>query len=131
MTYEITNLPKKMDEELFHRAVLHSLTFLELDVDFEIIFESMERHQFGLVEYEADEEFAEVSVYLAKRLSPKESIRTLFHEMVHVKQYVSGKLEAGAVQKWEGIVYEDDYENLPWELEAFELEEQMMETFGG
>lgn len=131
MTYEITDLPKKMDEELFHRAVLHSLTFLELDVDFEIIFESMERHQCGLVDYESDEEFAEVSVYLAKRLSPKEAIRTLFHEMVHVKQYVTGKLEAGVVQKWEGIYYEDDYENLPWELEAFELEEQMMKTFGG
>lgn len=130
MTYEVSNLPKKVHEELFHKAVLHALEFLKLDVDFEIIFETLSRHQCGFVDFEDDEEFAEISVYIAKRLSPKEAIRTLFHELVHVKQYVEGRLVTeGEVNRWEGIVWIDKYENLPWEVEAFKLEEEIMNSF--
>lgn len=125
MIYEVVNKPKKIETVLLDSAVSFACSYLKLDVDFTIEFETMKNHQCGLCDYDEDE----VTIFIAKRLSPKEAIRTIFHELVHVKQYADGRLENGSPQIWEGIAIEDAYENLPWELEAFELEEQMMRTF--
>ena len=62
----------------------------------------------------------------------KEILRTIFHELVHVKQYIAGELTSeGEIMRWNGTVYIGAYELLPWEVEAFELEEVMMKSFGG
>lgn len=132
MTYEVSNMPKKMHEELFHRAVLHAVNFLDItDIDFEIIFDTMPKDKCGEVDYqEADTDCdEEILVYIAKRLSVNEILRTVFHELVHVRQYVSGELISGDPLRWNGEVYIEAYENLPWEREAFALEEEMMNSF--
>ena len=137
MAYEVSNIPKRLSEELLHRAVLHAVEFLDLDdVDFEIIFDTIGKEQCGYVDYEeADSECdleEEILVYVAKRLPANEILRTIFHELVHVKQYVAGELTSeDEIMKWNGGVYIGAYELLPWELEAFALEEEMMKTFGG
>lgn len=61
-------------------------------------------------------------------------IETLCHEMVHVKQYSKGELyqlSSRPVHRWhrEYIPLDIDYENRPWEIEAFELEEQLAKEF--
>ena len=127
MIYEVVNKPKKIETVLLDSAVLFACSYLKLDLDFVIEFESLKRHQFGLCDYDEDE----VIIIVAKRLSPKEAIRTIFHELVHVKQYEDGRLENGSPQIWEGIAIEDAYKNLPWEVEAFDLEEKMMTIFYG
>ncbi len=54
-------------------------------------------------------------------------IRTLAHEMVHVKQFARGELRmlyTGYCAKWKGEKYPDDieYETSPWEVEANHIE---------
>lgn len=125
MIYEVNNVPKKLDIALFDKAVSFACDYLGLDVDLTIEFESLKRHQCGFCDYDEDE----VIVTIAKRLSLREMIVTLFHELVHVQQYASGRLEHG--DKWLGKVYKCAYNELPWEIEAHELESVMMEKFGG
>lgn len=125
MIYEVVNQPKRIETALFDSAVSFACKYLKLDVDLTIEFETLQKHQCGFCDYDEDE----VIVTIAKRLSKNEAIRTLFHELVHVKQYADGRLDHG--YKWHGQVYEDDYANLPWEIEAFDLEEKMVEAFYG
>lgn len=127
MIYEIVNKPKKIETALIDSAVSFAVSYLDLDVDFVIEFDTLKNNQCGYCDYDEDE----VIVTIAKRLSPKEAIKTIFHELVHVKQYSEGRLEHGSPQIWEGTAIEDSYENLPWEVEAFNLEEKMISTFYG
>ena len=124
MIYEVENLSKKISLDLLDRAVLFASEFLELDVDLLISFQSLKKHQCGFCDYEQDE----TVITIAKRLSKRETIKTLFHEMVHVKQYAEGRLEQVGV--WLGQKYDCDYVDLPWEIEAHEMEKVMMKKFG-
>lgn len=69
-----------------------------------------------------------VFVTLCGKLSPRLLASALSHEMVHVKQFVTGKLRtakngdiiwAGKVFKTKGV----DYLDLPWEVQAFGKQE--------
>lgn len=69
--------------------------------------------------------------------SQDDMMRNLAHELVHVKQYVKGDLvrSAGKVE-YCGRLYEhsssysyEEYKDLPWEVEAFELEETLWESY--
>ena len=58
----------------------------------------------------------------------------LAHEMVHLKQFVRKELwdyETGRVQ-WKSREYgKVDYDDQPWEKEAYRLEEKLYEEFAG
>ncbi len=125
MIYEVVNKSKRIETVLLDSAVSFACSYLKLNSDFVIEFETLKKHQCGFCDYDEDE----IIVTIAKRLSEKDIIRTLFHELVHVKQYSDGRLNHKRM--WEGKVYDCDYENFPWEIEAYELEEKMMKVFYG
>lgn len=125
MIYEIVNKPKKIEPILLDTAVSFACSYLQLNVDFVLEFDSLKRHQCGLCDYDEDE----IVIFIAKRLSPQNVIRTLFHELVHVKQHHTGRLDYNRV--WEGVVYDCEYADRPWEIEAYDLEEKMMKAFYG
>ena len=60
-----------------------------------------------------------------KKLMGDNLLTTVFHEMVHVKQ--------GVRKEWafDEVVYKthEEYINLPWEVEAYELQEVMLEAW--
>lgn len=61
-------------------------------------------------------------------------IRTLAHEMVHIKQFARGELRmlyTGYCAKWKGEKYASDaeYETCPWEVEANNIELVMSAAF--
>ena len=68
---------------------------------------------------------------------PKDDLITLiFHEMVHVRQHESGHLiDNGIVKSWKGQEYitvfstVDEYMALPWEEEAYRLQEELFEKW--
>lgn len=123
MIYEVENLPKRVSVDVLDSALSFASNFLELDIDLVLEFESLKKHQCAFLDYDE----GEVTITIAKRLSLQELIRTLFHEMVHVKQYADGRLEHVGV--WMGQKYDCDYVDLPWEQEAFYLEQIMYEQF--
>lgn len=60
--------------------------------------------------------------------------KTVCHECVHIKQYISKELEHVNLRQsiWRGYVYNTtniEYEDLPWEQEAFKLEEELYQCY--
>lgn len=125
MIYYVVNQPKKIETALLDKAVLFACDYLNIDVDFTLEFKPMQRYCFGLCDYDTDE----TVIYISKGISKQNMIRTMFHEMVHLKQYTDGRLVSGCPQRWLGIPINETYESLPWEVEAFDLEEKMMIDF--
>lgn len=65
---------------------------------------------------------------IRKGLSIYDLISTICHEMVHVKQYFRKELsDAGLRKKWKSKTVSEkvEYEDQPWEKEAFKLEEEL------
>lgn len=62
-------------------------------------------------------------------------IWTLAHEMIHVKQYAKGELydySSRPYTKWKGEQIDADnyqYCELPWEIEACELDKELYESY--
>ena len=61
-------------------------------------------------------------------------LRTIAHELTHVKQYARKELVDGDCnyQKWNKVLYNEKvvgYKNLPWEAEARLLEKQLYEMW--
>lgn len=129
MMYEVLNAPKKLDIDLLDKAVMFACEYLDLDIDVTIEFETLAKHQYGFCDY--DEEDGGYVVNIAKRLGRFDMLTTFFHEMVHVQQYAQGRLVGGYKNRWLGEEYDCDYMSLPWEQEAFAVEEKMMKAFQG
>ena len=66
----------------------------------------------------------EFEIQLRKKKSLKNTLITLAHEMVHLKQFAKGELNDSHT-KWKGEMIDSDsidYYDLPWEIEASSLE---------
>ena len=65
-----------------------------------------------------------------KNDSDEEKLKTLAHEMVHIKQYVKGELnECQTVWRGTKIETELEYDEQPWEIEAYELGDKLYEEY--
>ena len=74
-----------------------------------------------------DDKRREFSVVLDKNADTKDLIRTVIHEMVHVKQYIRKEMDSevvGSRMRWKSKTYPYDieYNDMPWEKEANKLE---------
>jgi Zn-dependent peptidase ImmA (M78 family) len=123
MIYEVNSMPKSISYDFLDSVVSFAADYLNLDIDIIIEFKRLKKYQHGFCEY--DEE--ETIITISNKLDVKEITSTLFHEMVHVKQHVNGQLLRGYI--WLGKTYDCSYNELPWEVEAFELEQKMMSEF--
>ena len=74
-----------------------------------------------------DDKRREFSVVLDKNVDTKNLIRTVIHEMVHIKQYIRKEMDSeivGSRMRWKSKTYPYDikYDDMPWEKEANRLE---------
>ena len=80
-----------------------------------------------------DEEDREFTIRIDVSLPLNEMISTILHEMVHVKQYLSGTLKQPrpgvAVYKRVDYDWEMEYDDRPWEIEAHCKEKQLAEKY--
>ena len=52
-----------------------------------------------------------------------QQMQALAHEMVHARQFLRGQLNCDGAWKWKGRMADGyEYENQPWEKEAYRLE---------
>ena len=61
-------------------------------------------------------------------------VSTIMHEMVHVKQWARGEMRDLSTDKrrWKNskiVISDTDYEDHPWEIEAFEMENELFKEF--
>lgn len=65
------------------------------------------------------------------RMDPDHYTRTLLHELWHVYQHVTGVLkDKHGKRYWRGIDHsQTDYEDQPWEQQAFQMEEVLFDEY--
>lgn len=73
-----------------------------------------------------DVDIREYVIEVDKKLSLGDDfITTIFHEMVHVKQYVRKEL----FSECNFYSSREEYMNLPWEIEAYEMQEVLLQRW--
>ena len=70
----------------------------------------------------------EFVIEIKKKLTINDMIETLFHELVHVKQIAFKQYNVDK-KTWNNIVYDCNYNELPWEIEAFYLQEKLADEY--
>lgn len=83
---------------------------------------------------EADIEDGNAKIFLSPRIPSEEIPVTIFHEFVHIDQMLKKRLVIGEglnKSTWYGRTYDKQYCKLPWEIEAYALETEMMKMFRG
>ena len=71
-------------------------------------------------------------IQIDKRLEGDDFITCVLHELVHVKQQFKGELkEINGIEKmWKAEVHIGvDYYNLPWEKEAYHMQEVLLDEY--
>jgi hypothetical protein len=85
-----------------------------------------------IVDWNSKGEPREFVCYIHRNLDSAEKIKTLAHEITHLKQYLYKELNE-QMTLWKGQrVSEDDYVNYddrPWEQEAYNMENKLYELF--
>lgn len=79
----------------------------------------------------------EFNIEIEKTLDEEDFITAVCHEMVHVKQFARGETQDVNMftKKWKGKEYlsaystVDEYMNLPWEKEAYEMQEILLKRY--
>lgn len=81
-----------------------------------------------------DKELCEI--YIARKtidepITMRDRMGTIAHELVHARQYFNGNLsEKNGITIWKKQqYYEYDYTCAPWEVEALQIETQVMEIY--
>lgn len=127
---------KNGKKKRFHEAIeFFAIELFEKDVpdDLQIVVRFQELDNYGdscILDYE--DEFI---IRINKNHDEETQLRTLAHEMVHVKQYMKNELRdaEGNYVIWHGCkLNAENYEMdlPPWEVEAYEYEDRLLEKLG-
>ena len=100
---------------------LHRIRTLELNFSLRKL-----KTLYGQLE-QLDDKRREFSIVLDKNMNTENIIRTVIHEMIHVKQYIRKEMDSeivGSRMRWKSKTYPYDikYDDMPWEKEANRLE---------
>jgi hypothetical protein len=70
-------------------------------------------------------------IEIQSNLSQKNYIQTLFHELYHCYQHIKGDLrDIRGIRCWRGMKWDDDdYDRMPWEIEAYQKEKELYEKY--
>jgi hypothetical protein len=71
------------------------------------------------------------TIHLKRGMDQEETLRTIAHEMVHLKQYSRKELNE-SMTKWRGVTVNSSiipYFDQPWEIEAHEIGDVLYEQF--
>lgn len=76
----------------------------------------------------------EFKITVERSLGKENIIKTIIHEMVHVKQYAKGELaeryKDGHKQLWKAVDHSNTkYDDQPWEIEAHTLQDSLYEEY--
>jgi hypothetical protein len=129
------NLTKTEIKDILHWMIVElrldrykNPIFIEVDV-IKNLFKKTGAMGFGTWE-DTNYRPREFSIDMDAGLTKKHSIRTLIHEMIHISQFAKGKMQDlllnNSLKKWcKEVINQDelDYEQHPWEQEAYRLED--------
>jgi hypothetical protein len=83
----------------------------------------------SVVEFSPSNKPRQFEIEVHPGIGAAEILKTLSHEMVHIKQYVHGEVNI-SLTRWKGTkVDEPDYWVHPWEIEAYGLQAGLFTKF--
>ena len=120
---------RKLIEEAFYFAVEELMPRKQkLDVEIwltDMPYDDADGYHLHVDKYEHN-------IELQTGLIEEDLVTALFHEMVHVRQSERCQMkDKGLIKMWNGVEYlslystVDEYMSLPWEAEAYKLQEEM------
>jgi len=133
MLLSVNKVPKKLGTDTLNKVLDFAEKYLKLNPRLEIHIDFIRTKKF-LGQYEGIDEHGETHyIDISEGESQEDIIRSIFHELVHVRQTDDGDLSLDG-NSWKGFLYrtkeiEVDYDHLPWEKEAAELEEKMWRIY--
>ena len=133
MLLSVNKVPKKLGSDTLNKVLDFAEKYLKLNPKLDIHIDFIKTKKF-LGQYEGIDEHGETHfIDINETQSQEDIIRSIFHELVHVRQTDDGDLSLDG-NSWKGFLYrtkerEVDYDHLPWEKEAAELEETMWRTW--
>ena len=120
------------ERDLAYKAVFFALKFLmprKQNLEIELSITDLEGDVDG---FQCCIDKGEHEIEIQQGLIEEDFVTAIFHEMVHVRQHERGLLKDHGIRKsWKGEEYlgiydtVDTYKNLPWEEEAYRLQEEM------
>ena len=127
------------NDEITHAAIFYANRLLTPNIinkiHLEINIRKMQQNIYGYCEW-MDNSYRpkEFLITLSKRLSHKNLLIFLAHEMVHVRQYATNQLFdyiSGNVRFCNQRYDTDniDYFSSPWEIEAFDMQEKLYQEY--
>ena len=131
MILDTYNQPKKLTTELLDSVVAHASDMLMLDDldELQLVFKGANGDNCGYFDGIGDEEEGVASIEINSKKPVNEIIKTIFHELVHVQQVLHEMFDDVA-KTWHGEYFGNlDYNDLPWEKDAFEKEETLFNTW--
>ena len=133
MLLSVNKVPKKLGTDTLNKVLDFAEKYLKLNPKLEIHIDFIKTKKF-LGQYEGIDEHGETHyIDISENESQEDIIRSIFHELVHVRQTDDGDLSLDG-NSWKGFLYrtkemEIEYDHLPWEKEAAELEEKMWRIY--
>jgi len=104
---------------IFYAQELMSPRMLE-NIFIRIKFKKIDAHGYASVtEFSPSNKPRQFEIEIHPGIGAKEILKTLAHEMVHIKQYATGDMNVNCT-RWKGSKVESpDYWTEPWEIEAY------------
>lgn len=121
--------------EYFHKKCMINYSAIQIDIRLSKNLEE-ELGVYGFCSLEKTYRPREFEIELEKNMTHEDLIKTLFHELVHVKQYATGELVESGLgfacrsTKWKDKDHsKTPYSKQPWERQAFRLQEKLYTEF--
>jgi hypothetical protein len=129
------NFSEELIEEISSACVFYADHLFSKKLEKHILVEFVLRTGFKdhgdceVIEYNSQNKPRHFKIRLRKKKSIKSTLKTVAHELVHVKQFAKGELSEYH-DKWEGVDHsQTEYHDLPWEIEARTLEHILFDKY--
>ena len=130
MNFVEVNGGNKTQREICHKVVAHMIKkllprFRTLDIQVNLVNIKSDASGFCMMQ-DSNRQF---EIELDKKIGIKDLVQAVCHEMVHVKQYARNEMTDECVQyghaTWKGrkVNPKTTYYDLPWEKEAYRLQD--------
>ena len=129
MIYEIYGTKNPSSLQAIDHAMTVACQMLDIpdNVWVDIEFTNDYASNGGCVHCDEEDGYEMFTIDINKKQSIEQIVVTLLHEMKHVEQYATGRLDQDS---WLGEAKPvAEYEDLPWEKEAFEFERIATERY--
>jgi hypothetical protein len=114
-------------DKLISKQMQRNITIRVIFTKYQSMFGETE-----ILEYNNKGEPREFALIIQKNISNEEILKTIAHELVHVKQYLYKELNE-QMTLWKGRKVSEDqyasYYDYPWEKEAYKLGDKLFEEY--